>query len=202
MAAGQGFKTFTTGEVLTAGDVNGYLMQGINVFASTAARNAAITSPQEGQFAFTKDTNTTWYYDGAAWIATGTPTYSWTTYTPTNTGLTIGNGTQTARYVKIDKTVHVAYKFTMGSTSSLTGSVSIGLPSTNVSALMAAVFVFDFGGTVLVGSAFADPSQGSVTIRPNKASGTTYVSINDNLGSAFTWVTNDQFFFNLTYEEA
>jgi hypothetical protein len=29
MAAGQGFKTFTTGEVLTAGDVNGYLMQGI-----------------------------------------------------------------------------------------------------------------------------------------------------------------------------
>ncbi len=71
MAAGLGFKTFTTGEVLTAGDVNGYLMQGINVFASEAARNAAITSPQEGQFAFTKDTNSTWYYDGAAWVASG-----------------------------------------------------------------------------------------------------------------------------------
>ena len=71
MAAGQGFKTFTTGEVLTAGDVNGYLMQGILVFASEAARNAAITSPQEGQFAFTKDTNSTWYYDGAAWVASG-----------------------------------------------------------------------------------------------------------------------------------
>jgi hypothetical protein len=71
MAAGLGFKTFTTGEVLTAGDVNGYLMQGINVFASEAARNAAITSPQEGQFAFTKDTNSTWYYDGAAWVPSG-----------------------------------------------------------------------------------------------------------------------------------
>lgn len=71
MAAGQGFKTFTTGEVLTAGDVNGYLMQGVLVFASAAARNAAITSPQEGQFAYTKDTNGLWYYDGAAWVASG-----------------------------------------------------------------------------------------------------------------------------------
>jgi hypothetical protein len=71
MAAGLGFKTFTTGEVLTAADTNGYLMQGILVFATEAARNSAITSPQEGQFAFTKDTNTTWYYDGAAWVASG-----------------------------------------------------------------------------------------------------------------------------------
>jgi hypothetical protein len=71
MAAGLGFKTFTTGEVLTAADTNGYLMQGINVFASTAARDAAITSPQEGQFAYTKDTNGLWYYDGAAWVASG-----------------------------------------------------------------------------------------------------------------------------------
>jgi hypothetical protein len=71
MAAGLGFKTFTTGEVLTAVDVNGYLMQGINVFASEAARNAAITSPQEGQFAYTKDTNSLWYYSGSAWVASG-----------------------------------------------------------------------------------------------------------------------------------
>ena len=67
MAAGLGFKTFTTGEVLTAADVNGYLMQGILVFASAAARDAAITSPQEGQFAYLKDTNVTTYYTGSAW---------------------------------------------------------------------------------------------------------------------------------------
>lgn len=71
MAAGQGFKTFITGEVLTAGDVNGYLMQGINVFANSTARDAAITAPAEGQFAFTKDNNSLWYYDGAAWVASG-----------------------------------------------------------------------------------------------------------------------------------
>jgi hypothetical protein len=71
MAAGLGFKTFTTGEVLTAADTNGYLMQGVLVFASAAARDSAITSPQEGQFAYTKDTNGLWYYDGAAWVASG-----------------------------------------------------------------------------------------------------------------------------------
>jgi hypothetical protein len=84
MAAGQGFKTFVTGEVLTAGDVNGYLMQGVLVFATEAARNSAITSPQEGQFAFTKDTNSTWYYDGAAWVASGA--------SGDVTGVTAGNG--------------------------------------------------------------------------------------------------------------
>jgi hypothetical protein len=68
MAAGQGFKTFTTGEVLTAGDVNGYLMQGVLVFASAAARDAAITSPQEGQCCYLKDTDAVQTYSGTAWV--------------------------------------------------------------------------------------------------------------------------------------
>ena len=68
MAAGLGFKTFTTGEVLTAADVNGYLMQGVLVFADAAARTSAITAPQEGQYSFLKDTNALEYYDGATWV--------------------------------------------------------------------------------------------------------------------------------------
>jgi hypothetical protein len=67
MAAGLGFKDFTTGEVLTAADVDGYLMQGVWVFASAAARDAVVTSPQEGNFAYLKDTNVTTYYTGSAW---------------------------------------------------------------------------------------------------------------------------------------
>jgi hypothetical protein len=68
MAAGLGFKTFTSGEVLTAADTNGYLMQGILVFANASARSAAVTSPQEGQYSYLKDTNALEYYDGAAWV--------------------------------------------------------------------------------------------------------------------------------------
>ena len=71
MAAGLGFKDFTTGEVLTAADVDGYLMQGIWVFASAAARDAAVTSPQEGNACYLKDTNQVLTYSGSAWVAVG-----------------------------------------------------------------------------------------------------------------------------------
>lgn len=71
MAAGLGLKTFVTGDVLTAADTNGYLMQGVWVFASAAARSAAVTSPQEGNFSYLKDTNSTEYYDSSAWTAIG-----------------------------------------------------------------------------------------------------------------------------------
>lgn len=71
MAAGLGFKDFTTGEVLTAANVNGYLMQGIWVFANATARNAAITSPQEGNACYLKDTDAVMTYNGSAWVTVG-----------------------------------------------------------------------------------------------------------------------------------
>jgi len=68
MAAGLGFKTFNTGDVLSAADTNGYLMQGVLVFANAAARDAAITSPQEGQCCYLKDTDAVQTYSGSAWV--------------------------------------------------------------------------------------------------------------------------------------
>ena len=72
MAAGLGFKEFTTGDVLTAADANGYLAsQVVMVFADAAARTSAIASPQEGMISYLKDTNSTEYYSGSAWAAIG-----------------------------------------------------------------------------------------------------------------------------------
>jgi hypothetical protein len=68
MAAGLGFKTFNTGDVLSAADTNGFLMQGVLVFADAAARSAAITSPQEGQTSYLKDTDLIQVYSGSAWV--------------------------------------------------------------------------------------------------------------------------------------
>ena len=56
--AGAGFKLFADGNVLTASEVNTFMMeQQIMVFASAVARDAAILSPSEGMFAFLKDTD-------------------------------------------------------------------------------------------------------------------------------------------------
>ena len=72
MAAGLGYKEFATGDVLTAADANGYLAsQAVMVFASAAARTSAIASPQEGMVSYLKDTNSTEYYSGSAWVAIG-----------------------------------------------------------------------------------------------------------------------------------
>jgi len=65
-----GFKVFSTGEVLTAADVNDYLMeQSIGIFANSTARDAQITSPIEGQFCYLADSNVLQFYNGASWAS-------------------------------------------------------------------------------------------------------------------------------------
>ena len=65
---GAGFKVWSTGDLVNASDFNNYLQeQVIGRFDSSTQRDAQITSPEEGTFAFLKDTNTLTFYDGSAW---------------------------------------------------------------------------------------------------------------------------------------
>lgn len=62
------FKDFTPAQILTSQEVDTYLMrQAIMSFASSTARDAAITTPTEGMVAYLEDTNTFWFYNGSAW---------------------------------------------------------------------------------------------------------------------------------------
>jgi len=73
--AGAGFKTFNTGDVLTASDVNTYLMQQtVMVFDDAAARTTALTGVvAEGMLSYLKDTNAVEVYDGSSWVASDDP---------------------------------------------------------------------------------------------------------------------------------
>lgn len=67
--AGLGRKVFAFNEVLTAADVNGYLMdQSVQRFASAAARETAIPAPSEGMVCYLDDTNQVEVYDGTDWV--------------------------------------------------------------------------------------------------------------------------------------
>jgi hypothetical protein len=181
MAAGQGFKTFATGDVLTASDVNGYLMQGVLVFASAAARNSAITSPQQGQMAFLKDTNTTTYYTGSAWAnldttgmvnpmtTTGDTIYSSSGSTPARLGigstgqvLTVAGGVPTwATAAAGGKVLQVV----QGTTSTLTTITSNSFTDTGLTATITPTLATSKVLVILNQNVIIDQSSGQTNLQ-------------------------------------
>ena len=97
-----GFKVFAVGEVLTAADVNDYLMeQSISIFADATARDAQITSPIEGMFCYLADSDVLQLY-----------TTSWNDFigagdiTAVTAGTNLnGGGTSGAVTVNLDTTI-------------------------------------------------------------------------------------------------
>jgi hypothetical protein len=75
--AGAGAKLFTSGSVLTAAQVNTFLMdQSVMRFANEAARTAAFGGTgepvlAEGMMSYLDDLNQVQVYNGSAWVAIG-----------------------------------------------------------------------------------------------------------------------------------
>lgn len=68
--AGAGFKVYATGDLITATEFNTFIQeQVVMVFNNSTARDAAITSPSEGMFAFLKDTDVLTFYTGSTWAS-------------------------------------------------------------------------------------------------------------------------------------
>ena len=186
MAAGLGFKTFTTGEVLTAADVNGYLMQGVLVFASEAARNSAITSPQEGQFAYTKDNNSLWYYTGSAWAASGATGDIEGITTGTDSGLSGGvtSGTAVLRLkLEFDAETGTTYTLVAGNLNQLVtlnnaSSITLTVPPSvfsagdviNIAQIGAGQVTLAQGAGVTITSTGATSSAPKLRVRYSAAS--------------------------------
>jgi hypothetical protein len=95
--------TFAAAEVLTAANQN-LLSNGIPVFSGTATRNDAFGGSgektlAEGQFAYLEDSNTTQYYDGAAWQSVAvTPTQA--VFREEQAAGTYGGGSTSGSYQK------------------------------------------------------------------------------------------------------
>lgn len=67
--AGLGRKVFTVGEILTAANVNGYLMdQAVMVFDNASARSSAIPTPSEGMVSYLKSDDSVTKYNGSSWV--------------------------------------------------------------------------------------------------------------------------------------
>ena len=140
-----GVKNFQAGAILTAADLNTY-NRGVFVFASAAARTSAFSSAgitlAEGWFSYLTDTNSTEYYDGAAWVAvvTAAPAGRIEAYAGATapTGYLLCDGTAVSRttYATLFAVTSTTYGVGDGSTTfnvpDLRGRVPVGV-GTNAS---------------------------------------------------------------------
>lgn len=84
---------------------------------------------------------------------------AWTSWTPSYTNLTVGNGTVVAKYQQIGKTVNFRWSLVCGSTTTISSDCAISLPVTansdystsNVRTTVGKVFAYDVGTSNNVG---------------------------------------------------
>jgi len=128
------YTTLVAGTTITAAWANANVRdQAVSQFATSAARDAAITAPVEGMVAHRNDTNQLTAYSGSAWCGTGPVSGVSIAFVPGLAGITIGNGTVVGSYVKLGRWVTWRGRLTFGSTTIVTGGIGFGLPDTSES---------------------------------------------------------------------
>lgn len=181
--------------------------------ASTAAANQVLTGTGSGTSAWgtvalammsANSVDSDQYVDGsidAAHFAAGAVDdaamgSAWTTYSPSWTNLTVGNGTATYRYTQIGTTVHAAGEFIWGSTTSISSAnVKIDLPVAYANAIgVAAVHYYDSSANVHYSGV---ANLGATDIMK-------FVGATAAIGATvpFTWATSDAIRWSITYEAA
>jgi len=140
--------------------------------------------------------------DGFVTSLGGTET-AWTSFTPTTTNMTVGNGTFECKYKQIGKTVFASYRFVRGSTSSFSNAMTFSLPvtakSANESPFMASLI--DINGSYSIGHAWFN-STTSVAIWTTSVGATWQNWAYVNNTDPFTWASGDIISFNMFYEAA
>jgi hypothetical protein len=200
---GSGYKAFTAGAVLTASDVNNYLMeQSVMSFATTTARDTALSEPEEGMVAVITGSDLVTIYTGSAWVEYGrygaweswTPALTAVTTDPTlgNTASSLGSYTRTASVITGWGRIG---SFGTG-TAAGTGNYLLSLPAS-----------MNYPGFVVeIGSAFYLDSGGTSRVLSLQAASSTTATMVDGTGTISSTspglATNDQIRYSFTYEAA
>jgi hypothetical protein len=131
---------------------------------------------------------------------------SWTTWTPTWTNLTLGNGVLNAKYTKIGKTVCLFLQLVWGTTTSASGAVQFSLPLTAAA---------QYGTLAGIGAGFAEDtgvggypllvhvtSTTTARLQAQNSAGTYVTDAAVSNTVPFTWGNGDKYSCSFTYESA
>ena len=171
-----------------------------DIIGASANDTPAITSVgANGEMLVADSTTST----GLDW-KTAAEQYPWQTWTPTYTRMTIGNGTVTARYQQIGKTVNFFWRLVWGSTTSVVNYPVVSAPVTALSSAQYGVgnaILWDVSVKLYHG--FVQMTGGNGLYISSGNTGGTWLEegIIDS-GSPAPWTTNDQWTITGTYEAA
>lgn len=124
-----------------------------------------------------------------------------TSFTPTWSGLTVGNAVQNFKYVRVQNLVYVFGKLTFGSTTSLTANISFALPVATTNqpevTIIGQSFLTDATGSSFIGlNIFA---SNLFFIQASNVSGTYGAVTAFNATTPFTWAVNDTITVSAVY---
>jgi hypothetical protein len=166
-----------------------------DIIGASANDTPAITSVGANDTLLTADSTAA---TGLKWAG------AWTTWSPSVSSFTVGNGSQVARYCQIGKTVFFEYSFTLGSTSTVTGLPVISLPvnykGSLVFAPVGSVECEDKDVALYWGRAVIQASSNNLLVYLDRTDGTYDRDGYITATVPFTWGTNDRFFVCGTYE--
>ena len=205
-----GLKGGTTGQVLSKTSNTDMAFTWVAQDDSNAIQNAIVDSKGDLIAATANDTPARLavgandlLLTAASGEATGLKyTGAWTSFTPTWTNFTPGNASVTARYCKIGKVVDVFLQVTLGTTSAITGAVSItNLPTASNSSMMEIRgYITDAGVAGYVGGLEIYGATGYISCF---LSNSTYVGAAVvNTTTPFVWGNADSFTIQARYEVA
>ena len=144
---------------------------------------------------------------GLKWATPAAGGFSnWTTWTPTWTNLTVGNGTVTARYTQDNKVVIATLELVFGSTTSITSNnPRFSLPVTAVSASSAINRSFGSywdSANIHYPASCEFFSTSAINFQTYKSDSTYVQNAALTTTAPFTWGTNDYIYVTTIYEAA
>lgn len=185
------FSTFVAGQVLTAAQVNDYLMKQAVIVCTSSGRPTGV----DGMVIYETDTKLLWIHNGLIFTPLISPPHGAPrSYASTlgGTGWAIGNGSITFRYVRTGRALHFTLVCTFGGSSTFgAGTPTFTIPVTVAYDQVWPARLNDVSGTAVYAFATAAAGTSFIAVRGVSASAAYPLETTITSTVPFTWASGD-----------